>query len=50
MAEAPFRTGETAFFVNGPWALADYKKDLGDKLGVAVMPDGTATAESAERH
>ena len=44
VAEGPFRKGETAFFVNGPWALADYKKDLGDKLGVAVMPKGTAAA------
>jgi arabinogalactan oligomer/maltooligosaccharide transport system substrate-binding protein len=43
-AEGPFRSGETAFFVNGPWALADYKKDLGDDLGVALMPAGTAPA------
>lgn len=43
-AEAPFRAGETAFFVNGPWALADYKKDLGDNLGVALIPAGTAPA------
>jgi arabinogalactan oligomer/maltooligosaccharide transport system substrate-binding protein len=43
-AEGPFRNGETAFFVNGPWALADYKADLGDDLGVAVMPAGTAPA------
>jgi arabinogalactan oligomer/maltooligosaccharide transport system substrate-binding protein len=40
VAEAPFRAGETAFFVNGPWALADYQKDLGDDLGVAPMPTG----------
>jgi arabinogalactan oligomer/maltooligosaccharide transport system substrate-binding protein len=39
-AEGPFRAGETPYFVNGPWALADYKKDLGDKLGVAVLPVG----------
>ncbi len=43
-AEAPFRSGETAFFANGPWALADYKKDLGDKLGVVALPKGTADA------
>lgn len=43
-AEAPFRAGETAFFVNGPWALGDYKNDLGDNLGVAVMPAGTGNA------
>ena len=41
-AEAPFRAGETAFWPNGPWALGDYKKDLGDKLGVAPIPSGTA--------
>src|SRR5574341_13729 len=39
-AEAPFRAGETAFFVNGPWALGDYKKDLGENLGVVKMPSG----------
>ena len=26
--------------INGPWVLGDYKKDLGDKLGVAPMPAG----------
>jgi len=44
VAEAPFRSGEAAFFVNGPWALADYKKDLGDKLGVVPIPAGTGKA------
>ena len=39
-AETPFRQGEAAMFVNGPWALADYKKDLGDNLGVVPMPAG----------
>ncbi|MEK7310876.1 MAG: extracellular solute-binding protein, partial [Chloroflexota bacterium] len=39
-AETPFRQGEAAMFVNGPWALADYKKDLGDKLAVVPMPAG----------
>jgi arabinogalactan oligomer/maltooligosaccharide transport system substrate-binding protein len=40
VAEAGFRAGEVAFFVNGPWALADYKADLGDDLGVALIPAG----------
>lgn len=40
VAEGPFRAGESAFFVNGPWALADYIADLGDDLGVAPMPAG----------
>jgi len=39
-----FRQGEAAFFVNGPWALGDYKKDLGDDLGVVAIPAGTAPA------
>jgi arabinogalactan oligomer/maltooligosaccharide transport system substrate-binding protein len=44
VAEGPFRSGETAFFVNGPWALADYIADLGDDLGVAPIPAGTGNA------
>ena len=43
-AEALFRNGEAAMFVNGPWALADYKADLGDDLGVAPIPAGSALA------
>jgi len=43
-AEALFRNGDAAMFVNGPWALADYKADLGDNLGVAPIPAGTANA------
>jgi arabinogalactan oligomer/maltooligosaccharide transport system substrate-binding protein len=39
-AEGQFRQGQAAMFVNGPWALGDYKKDLGDNLGVAPMPAG----------
>jgi hypothetical protein len=37
-SEAAFRAGETAFFVNGPWALKDYRDDLGENLGVAPLP------------
>jgi arabinogalactan oligomer/maltooligosaccharide transport system substrate-binding protein len=43
-AETPFREGTAAMFVNGPWALADYKADLGDSLGVIMIPEGTAKA------
>ncbi|RPI32441.1 MAG: extracellular solute-binding protein [Chloroflexota bacterium] len=39
-AEGPFRQGQVAMFVNGPWALADYKKDLGENLGVVPIPAG----------
>jgi arabinogalactan oligomer/maltooligosaccharide transport system substrate-binding protein len=28
--------------INGPWVLGDYKKDLGDNLGVVPMPAGPA--------
>jgi arabinogalactan oligomer/maltooligosaccharide transport system substrate-binding protein len=38
--EAPFRAGETAYWPNGPWALADYMTDLGDNLGVVPLPAG----------
>jgi len=43
-AETPFREGSAAMFVNGPWSLADYKTDLGDKLGVIMLPEGIAKA------
>jgi len=39
-AETPFKEGKAAFFVNGPWALGDYKKVLADNLGVALIPAG----------
>jgi arabinogalactan oligomer/maltooligosaccharide transport system substrate-binding protein len=40
IAEADFRSGKVAMFINGPWALADYLHDFGDALGVAPMPGG----------
>ena len=40
--EAPFIDGETAMFINGPWALQAYREHLGDKLGVAPLPGGPA--------
>jgi len=36
-ATGPFNAGETAFLINGPWALGDYRTSLGDDLGVAVL-------------
>jgi arabinogalactan oligomer/maltooligosaccharide transport system substrate-binding protein len=39
-AETSFRTGQAAMFINGPWALGDYKKDLGENLGVVPIPSG----------
>ncbi|HEY1014095.1 MAG TPA: extracellular solute-binding protein, partial [Herpetosiphonaceae bacterium] len=35
-----FKEGTAFMTVNGPWALGDYRKALGDKLGVAPMPAG----------
>jgi len=39
-ADTAFRQGQADMIINGPWVLGDYKKDLGDKLGVAPMPTG----------
>jgi arabinogalactan oligomer/maltooligosaccharide transport system substrate-binding protein len=39
-ADTLFRQGQVDMIVNGPWVLGDYKKDLGNKLGVAPMPAG----------
>ena len=39
-ADTLFRQGQVDMIINGPWMLGDYKKDLGDKLGVAPMPAG----------
>ncbi|MBP7687011.1 MAG: extracellular solute-binding protein [Thermoflexales bacterium] len=41
-ADTLFRQGQADMIINGPWTLGDYKKDLGDKLGVAPMPAGPA--------
>lgn len=37
-ADALFREKKAAMTINGPWALGDYKKVLGDDLGVATLP------------
>jgi arabinogalactan oligomer/maltooligosaccharide transport system substrate-binding protein len=39
---APFSEGKAAAITNGNWAMGDYKKALGDKLGVAPLPAGPA--------
>jgi arabinogalactan oligomer/maltooligosaccharide transport system substrate-binding protein len=41
-ADNLFRQGQVDMIINGPWVLGDYKKDLGDDLGVVPMPAGTA--------
>lgn len=45
-AAAPFREGKIAATFNGNWALGDYQKALGDKLGVAAIPAGPKGAAS----
>ncbi|RJP55075.1 MAG: extracellular solute-binding protein [Anaerolineaceae bacterium] len=37
---APFSEGKAAAITNGNWAMGDYLKALGDKLGVAPLPAG----------
>ncbi|NWG07356.1 MAG: extracellular solute-binding protein [Chloroflexi bacterium] len=39
---APFQEGTAVAITNGNWAMGDYKKALGDKLGVAPLPAGPA--------
>lgn len=43
-ADAAFREGKVDMIINGPWVLGDYRKDLGAKLGVAIMPAGPKAA------
>lgn len=37
---APFTEGKMAIITNGNWAMGDYRKALGDNLGVAPLPAG----------
>jgi arabinogalactan oligomer/maltooligosaccharide transport system substrate-binding protein len=39
---APFTEGQAVAITNGNWAMGDYYKALGDKLGVAPLPAGPA--------
>ncbi len=42
--EAPFRLGQNAFMINGPWALKMYRDDLGDSLGAISLPAGLVSS------
>ncbi|MEB3197164.1 MAG: extracellular solute-binding protein [Candidatus Sericytochromatia bacterium] len=42
-----YKQGQAAMIVNGPWALVDYQKALGDGLGVAKLPRWSNTRASA---
>lgn len=37
-ADTAFKEGKAAMIINGDWSLGDYKKVMGDKLGVARIP------------
>jgi arabinogalactan oligomer / maltooligosaccharide transport system substrate-binding protein len=39
---APFTEGKVYGITNGNWAMGDYKKALGDNLGIAPLPAGPA--------
>ena len=41
VADGLFKDGKAAMIVNGDWAMADYAKIFGDKLGVAPIPQIT---------
>jgi arabinogalactan oligomer/maltooligosaccharide transport system substrate-binding protein len=42
-ADTLFKEGKAAMLVNGDWSLGDYKKALGDKLGIAPLPMVSST-------
>jgi len=44
-ADTLFKEGKAAMLVNGDWSLGDYKKALGDNLGVAPLPKVNATGK-----
>ncbi len=44
-ADTLFKEGKAAMLVNGDWSLGDYKKALGDKLGIAPLPKVSATGK-----
>lgn len=37
-ADTLFKDGKAAFLINGDWSYADYKKALGDNMGLARVP------------
>jgi len=42
-ADALFKEGKAGMIINGDWSLAGYQEALGDKLGVAPIPQVVAT-------
>ena len=43
ISDAMFKEGNSAMIINGDWSLGGYKEALGDKLGVAPIPQVSAT-------
>lgn len=44
-ADTLFKEGKAAMIINGDWSLGAYSEALGDKLGVARIPQVSATGE-----
>ena len=43
VSDANFKEGKAAMIINGDWSLGGYKEVLGDNLGVAPLPQVSAT-------
>ena len=43
VSDTMFKEGNAAMIINGDWSLGGYKEALGDKLGVAPIPQVSAT-------
>jgi arabinogalactan oligomer/maltooligosaccharide transport system substrate-binding protein len=43
VSDAAFKEGSAAMIINGDWSLGGYKEVLGDNLGVAPIPQVSAT-------
>jgi arabinogalactan oligomer / maltooligosaccharide transport system substrate-binding protein len=44
-ADTLFKEGKAVMIINGDWSLSDYREILGDNLGVAPIPQVSATGE-----
>lgn len=44
-ADTLFKEGKAAMIINGDWSLGAYSEALGDKLGIARIPQVSATGE-----
>ena len=42
-ADTLFKEGRAAMIINGDWSIGDYRGELGDRLGVARLPQVSAT-------